>query len=217
MNKTLLSLFVVGLLAASAFAQPSIPNPSFEGVQIGSPFLSANPADIPGWTHGGSPGDALLWHLGYSDGGGTVYVTGAGNQFVTMGGGCCTVPGSASWTTTITGLTGGTTYVLGFMSSAETYYYPQTGTVTVDTTSMNFTPPNNFSPDYWGLWSQYYMDFTAGGPTATLTFSVNNISQDMGLDNVTIRAATPEPGTLVMLGSGLLGALGILRRKYLVR
>src|ERR1022692_3211822 len=56
------TIVVVSLLGTgAAFAGPIITNGSFEAVQIGSPFFSANPADIPGWTHGGSPGDALLW------------------------------------------------------------------------------------------------------------------------------------------------------------
>ena len=136
-----------------------------------------------------------------------------------MGGGSGAI-GSATWSTTITGLTLGTTYVLGFMSSAETNSLLQTGTVTVDTTSMNFTPSNSFSPNYWGNWVQYHMNFTASGSTASLTFSVINIPQDMGIDNVTITTASPsvpEPGTLILFGSSAVGAFAALRRKYLTR
>ncbi len=64
-----------------------IHNGSFEEIQIGSPFLTSDPADIPDWTHSGSVGDALLWHVGYNDAGGTATLAGDGNQFVTLGGG----------------------------------------------------------------------------------------------------------------------------------
>ena len=61
----------VSVVTASA---ASVTNGDFEAVQIGSPFLSSNPANIPGWTHMGTVGDALLWAIGYSDGGGSVTV-----------------------------------------------------------------------------------------------------------------------------------------------
>jgi len=47
------------LLVPAAFAQV-VTNGSFEQVQI-VPTNSINPADIPGWTHSGTVGDALLW------------------------------------------------------------------------------------------------------------------------------------------------------------
>jgi hypothetical protein len=87
------------VLTAGASAAPMIANGSFEAVQIGSPFVSSNPADIPGWTHGGSPGDGLLWAIGYADGSGSITTAGAGNQFVTLGGGFG-APGTADWSTT---------------------------------------------------------------------------------------------------------------------
>src|ERR1022692_1577776 len=113
------TIVVVSLLGTgAAFAGPIITNGSFEAVQIGSPFSSANPADIPGWTHGGSPGDALLWAVGYADGKGNITTADAGNQFVTLGGGFDR-PGTADWSTTITGLTPTDTYVLSFMIATD--------------------------------------------------------------------------------------------------
>jgi hypothetical protein len=84
--------FAPALILAVNFAvltteAASITNGDFEAVQIGSPFFSINPADIPGWTHSGDVGDALLWAIGYTDIGGSATVAGHGNQFVTMGGG----------------------------------------------------------------------------------------------------------------------------------
>ena len=80
---------VAGGIYASyyAIAVPTVINGSFEDVQISSPFVSSDPADIPGWTHSGSVGDGLLWAIGHTDSGGSVTVAGEGNQFVTLGGG----------------------------------------------------------------------------------------------------------------------------------
>src|ERR1039457_5989762 len=82
------TIVVVSLLGTgAAFAGPIITNGSFEAVQIGSPFSSAPPADIPGWTHGGSPGEAVLWAGGDAAGNGSRTTAGAGNQCGTGGGG----------------------------------------------------------------------------------------------------------------------------------
>jgi hypothetical protein len=101
---------------AAAQAAPIVINGDFEHPQIGSPFFSTNPADIPGWTHTGAPGDALLWNVGYGS-----IAAGHDNQFVTMGGGCCdnTAAGSAAWRTTVTSLVANQTYALEFMIAPE--------------------------------------------------------------------------------------------------
>ena len=52
--------------------------------------------------------------------------------------------------------------------------------------------------------------------TTYLTFTDNNGANDIGaiLDNVSIVSVpTPEPGTLALFGSGILGLAGMLRRK----
>jgi hypothetical protein len=89
-------------------------NGSFEAVQIGTPFYSQNPTDIPGWTHTGTTGDALLWAVGYPN----VTVAGDGRQFVTLGGGIFE-SGTASWQQTLTGLSPGGTYILTFEMASE--------------------------------------------------------------------------------------------------
>src|SRR5437879_2265649 len=105
-------------LAVSGWSAPIVLNPSFEAVQIASPFLSSNPADVPNWTHAGPVGDALLWAIGYHDSGGSITVAGAGNQFVTMGGGF-QASGTGSWSQSISGFTIGLAYNLSFMLAGE--------------------------------------------------------------------------------------------------
>jgi hypothetical protein len=93
--------------ASTARGGNLVTNGSFEAVQIGPPFVSSNPADIPGWTRTGAAGDGSLWAIGYVDGGGSVTVAGAGNQFVTLGSGFDNPPAFAAWSQTLTGLTVG--------------------------------------------------------------------------------------------------------------
>src|SRR5258708_35950156 len=176
------------LLVPAAFAQ-SVTNGSFEAVQIAS-TASRSAGDIPGWVHSGSPGDALLLRVGYSDGGGSVTTPGQGNQFVTMGGGSG-VAGSADWSTMITGLTPGSSYVLSFMTSTETSL-PQTMTVSFtagsSTAAQAFTPPLS-SANYWRTWVTEHYVFVATASSATVDFVVTNQAQDMGLDNVSVAPA----------------------------
>jgi PEP-CTERM motif len=221
------------LLPALAFASPIITNGSFEAVEIGPPFTSANPTDIPGWTHGGTPGDGFLWAIGYSDdGGGSVTTAGAGRQFVTLGGGTTAggsgVPDSAAWSTTITGLTAGASYVLSFMTATELGTGGQPGgpqTMTVGFLSGSSTSPQSFtspvsSAAYWRTWVTQDYTFLATNSSAIVNFSVTNQTYDMGLDNVSISAATPtvpEPSSLLLVGPVLLGLAGVIRRKLTFR
>ena len=80
-------------------------NGDFEMPVLGPPY-SSNLNNVPGWVHSGSPGDDLLWAVGYFDQGGSITTAGHGKQFVTMGGGFFGF-GSARWSTTMTGLAPG--------------------------------------------------------------------------------------------------------------
>jgi hypothetical protein len=209
------------VLMARASATPAITNGSFEAVQIGAPFVSSNPADVPGWTHSGSPGDGLLWAIGYSDSGGSVTTAGAGNQFVTLGGGFF-APGTADWSTTITGLTSGDSYILSFMTATELGTGTEPGgpqTMTVGFISGSSTSPQSFtsadSPAaYWRLWVTQHYAFVANASSAVVDFSVNNQQFDMGLDNVrvTTAARVPEPSSMLLLSSALVSLIPLMRR-----
>ena len=209
--------YLAALLCLPTAGAATITNGSFEAVQIGSPFDSSNPANIPGWTHTGSTGDALLWAIGYSDGGGNVTVAGDGNQFVTLGGGF-NVSGSAAWSTNITGLTAGASYLLNFDLANEGGDASRPESLTVSfsagsaTGSQVFTAPAN-GLNYWKMWLPEQETFVANAATATVSFSVTNQPFDMGLDAVSVASpGVPEPNTLFLLLAGLLSG-GWLGRK----
>jgi hypothetical protein len=202
------ALLLAVILAVLPAAAASITNGDFEAVQIGSPFFSANPADIPGWTHTGAAGDALLWSVGYSDSGGSVTVAGSGNQFVTMGGGFES-PGTASWSTSITGLIAGNSYLLDFMMADENTFSSDQQ-ITVDFTSgsptlpVTFTAPGSSSANYWRDWQNKEETFLATGTSAIVRFTATT-RFDVGLDDVRVSdAIVPEPSLLGLLICGLL-------------
>ena len=199
-----LVLFAGGLRSAQAQV---VLNSDFEAVQIGSPFSSNNPADIPGWTHTGTA-DALMFGVGYSDGGGSVTTAGHGNQFVTLGPGF-NASGQGTWSQAVTGFTIGQTYNLSFMMASEINFSQG---IAVDFPLGSATPTQTFtagpSPvNYWRSWETKNMNFTAAGSSVTLRFT-STTTDDVGLDNVKVTAvATPEPG-MMGLSAGLIASFG---------
>jgi len=52
-----------------------------------------------------------------------------------------------------------------------------------------------------------------------MSVNFSGTANQIGFDNITLGSATPtpgtpEPGTLVMFGSGVIGLAGLLRRKF---
>ena len=224
MNKLFAFAFGVVVQAhcfSYAIAAPVVVNGSFEDVQIGAPYISTDPNDIPGWlqssTDGGF-GDALLWGVGYSDGGGRITAAGAGNQFVTLGCGFSNATcGMSIWETTITGLSAGSSYVLGFLLANETNPSIVIGqSITVDfvdgsnTSDQTFTVLTPSTAAYWQTWVSQSMTFVATGPSTTVNFYTFNQRADIGLDNVTV-TAVPEPASILLVFAA--GLAGIATRK----
>ena len=193
--RLIIALVVVALTMRAARAV-TMTNPDFEAVQIGSPFKSSNPSDIPGWTHAGADGDAWLWAIGFGDISGSVTAAGSGKQFVTLGGGFNT-SGSGSWSTSITGLAPGTGYLLEFTMANEADFSGNQQ-ITVDfpigssTGAQTFTAtqtPTAFN--YWRPWENEELVFVATDTTATVRFLANT-RFDVGLDNVRV-SVVPTP------------------------
>jgi hypothetical protein len=208
-----ISALVCALLALPLDARAAtIPNGSFEAVQLGPPYHSANPADIPGWTRTGASGDGpRIWNRNYCDAGGCIHSAADGNQFVTLGGGYFAV-GTSTWTTSITGLTVGESYVLSFYIANENNFNttptpyappaPQTISVSIAGSPMgSFTAPVG-ATTYWGTWLLQTVPFVAVAGTEALAFTATT-HFDIGLDNVQVSAFAAVPGPIA--GAGLPG------------
>jgi len=115
---------------------------------------------------------------------------------------------------TVGGLTAGQEYTVSFYLEQRPGFGANPVTVTIDGVTLTVTPPND------DTWTEYTESFTYNGGPDLLTFSVtgsgDSYDNDTGLADIGI-AATPEPGTLMLLGSGLLGFAGLARRKFASR
>ena len=201
-------------LASHASVTDFVTNNSFEDVQIGSPFHSTNPADVPGWTKVGPNGDSLLWAKGYVDSAGSVQTAADGNQFVTLGCGFNSSScGLTSWSQTFSLPAG--SYTLQFAMAAE--FVNSTQAVNVALTGganavQDFSADGSIAQNYWADWETKSLDFSATGAPVTLTFLTNNLGFDVGLDNIHVLSAVPEPETYAMIMAGL-GLMGFIARR----
>ncbi len=120
---------------------------------------------------------------------------------------------------TINGLTAGNSYTVGFWWAAAQQYtfngqnqsqwQVSLGSQT-QSTAFATIPSHGFSG-----WMYQTFTYTATSSSEVLSFFANGsppVPPFALLDGVTLNASTPEPGTLALLGSGLLGAAGFVRR-----
>jgi hypothetical protein len=107
----------------------------------------------------------------------------------------------------------GTQYTVDFYLANPAGGTPNFFSVQFGTASFSFT---NFGAAFG--WSEFDLTDTATSTETQLSFTFRNDPGYFLLDDVSVSSSggggtTPEPGTFVLFGSGLVGIAGLVRRK----
>lgn len=160
--------------------------------------------DFTGWTVSGDP-----TFTGVCD------VSNCAGGFAPFDGNYAAYFGPVGDTATISQMiptTPGDTYALSFYLANPTGGTPNYFAVTFGNSTFSFT---NFGVAF--SWQQFTMTTLATGTETPLSFTFQNDPGYWFLDGVQVQqqggGTVPEPGTLVMFGSGVLGLAGMIRRK----
>lgn len=180
-------------------------------------IFAAGAADGSGAT--GQYGSLKLWGPGTGSNNGLPATSPDGGNFVAADGAFQ----NGAIHQTINGLTTGNSYDVSFwwagaQQSGFTGATTEQWQVSLGGQTQSTVVLNNASHGFTG-WQQTTLTFTADNTSDVLSFlavgTPNGVPPFVLLDGVTLNANSPvpEPGTLALLGSGLLGGMGLLRSK----
>jgi hypothetical protein len=184
----LVALVTLLLVVPTSFAANLVTNGSFET------------SDFTGWTEGGNFEFTQVVT-------GPFYVyTGAedGDWYATMG----PVGGDGTLSQTLA-TNPGTQYTFSFWLNAVGDD-PSDFSASWDGTTLY----SQADPNTGGNWTQFSFSVTGTG-SDTIMFAFDDDPAYIALDNVSVSSGstTPEPGSLLLFGSGVVGLAGMLRRK----
>jgi Protein of unknown function (DUF642)/PEP-CTERM motif len=181
----------------------------------GYEYVNPGSTVMTGWT---AVDDNLLWfHTSYTDSSGTLAAShGAKFLDLTATSAFCAPCGGVEQTITTTA---GVTYTLAFdLGSSSTYQIPSTiaataeivqgGNAGVQTQSFTSTASGNNN------WQRFSMNFVAANATTTVRLVGTFAQLDyVGLDNVSVTAAVPEPGTWALMLAGMAAVGSVAQRR----
>ena len=211
----LVTLLVAGFASAQA---ASFTNGSFETASAGNtaPTLTetstliTGSGKMEGWT---VIGDQIAWIGGPQFG----LTASSGNKFLDLTDYAAGPPFGGVEQTFDTVI--GATYTLKFdLGSSSTYITPSAITASVLTVDVG-TQTQTFTSTAAGTdnWQTYTMNFTAANTSTTLQLKGTTGLYYIGLDNVSVTAAVPEPGTWAMMLAGMAAVGSVASRRRVQR